>query len=300
MRLFIILFSIYLTNSIFGQHNNSWKVDITPDYKIDFKNQWVSHDEEITIRIYSNLSVYIKKIEMLEDKTVTFFFPKDFKRIKGDEIYANKPQNLTLEIYNEKKKEYVKRFFFDPSPNGVLQLNPYRCEDNFKEENKIWGNIIDSYQWEDKLRNNVFIRTEIIPFFGAEPDNQTKYIYCYHFEKNGDADYKLLRKFSDVVTSCPDSLVADFYLPTIELTDVNRDTIGEISLFYQVECLPCKPYLETNYKLLFTTNGEKYMLYGLDSEEENTYSLSTSLKLNEIYERFVIKKWKTFNTNEDE
>jgi len=295
MRLLFILVSFSFSSYIFSQHNNSWKVDITPDFKIDFTNQWASNDEEITIRIYSNISVYIKKIEMIEDQTQTFFFPKDFKRIKGDSVSAKTPQKLTLEIYNEKKKEYVKYFFFDPSTNGVLQLNPYFVENGFKEKNKIWGNIIDSYQWEDKLRNNVFIRSEITPFFGKELDDQTKYIYCYHFEKQSNETYKLLRKFSDVVSSCADSIVADFYLPTIELTDVNRDTIGEISLFYQVECLPCETELDINYKLLFTTNGEKYMLYGVDAaKEEDSYSLSSSVKLNEVYERFLIKKWENF------
>ncbi len=296
MRLIFILASFSILISTFGQQKNSWKVDITTDYKIDITNQWTSNDEEITLRIYSNRSVYIKKIELIEDKTRTLFFPKDFKRIRGDSISARTPQQLTLEIYNEKKKEFVKLFYFDPSPNGALQLNPYFLEDGFEEENTIWGNVIDAYQWVDKLRNNIFIRSEITPFFGKQLNDKTKYIYCYHFEKLPNNEYKLIRKFSDVVSSCADSIVAEFYLPTIELTDVNRDTIGEISLLYQVECIPFVSNLDLNYKLLFTTNGEKYMLYGKEDTQKanNTYTLSSGVKLNEVYERFMVKKWNKF------
>jgi hypothetical protein len=283
---FILLFAIV------GTAQNDWIVNISQDYKIDIVNRTSVTNEEIMIRFFCNDFIYVKEIQVIEDIPVTLFFPQDFKHVKGDSLSLTQIQNVRVEFYNKRELEYSKQIFYDPTPNGILQLNPYLMDTTLVEKFDIKGQIIESFQWEDKLRNNIIIFSQLNP----DTTNSTLYLYCNHIGQSYDDDsYQLVRTFIDVNRSCEGQLQTKFYLPTISLTDIDRDTIGEFSVIYEANCNKIDENNSAYIKQLFATNGEKYMQYYYKKyNKKEKYSVTTALRKNELYHRFTKQKMEEF------
>jgi hypothetical protein len=287
-----IICAFILFYSIVGNAQNDWKVKISQDYKIDIVNRTSVTNEVIMIRFFCNDFFYVKEIEVIEDTPLTLFFPKDFISIKGDSLALAQIQDVHIEFYNKKELEYSKQFLYDPTPNGILQLNPYWMDSTLISKFNIKGNIIKSFQWEDKLKNNIIIFSQLFP----DTSHTTLYLYCNHIGQSYEDDsYHLVRTFIDVNRSCDGTLQTKFYVPTISLTDIDRDTIGEFSVIYEANCNKEQENNSNYIKQLFSTNGEKYMQYYYKKyKKKEKYSVTTALRKNELYHRYTKAKMEEF------
>lgn len=287
-----IIIAFILFYSIVGTAQNDWNVTISQDYKIDIINKTSVTDEEIMIRIFCNDFLYVKEVQTIEDNPVTLFFPKDFKRIKGDSLDLTKIQDIRVDFYNKKELEYSRQILYDPTPNGILQLNPYLMDTTLISSFDIKGDVIESFQWEDKLKNNMIIFSQLYP----DTSGSTLYLYCNHIGQSYEDDsFHLVRTFVDVYRVCEGKLNTKFYLPTIALTDIDRDTIGEFSVIYEANCDIVNEKDPVYIKMLFSTNGEKYMQYYYKKhKKKEKYSVTTDLKKNKLYNRYTKAKLEDF------
>ena len=235
-------------------------------------------------------SVYAKDIFVFGDKWKTVIFPDDFQLVFGDSISLEEKEELTISI--KKKREVLSKttFTFDPSLNPFLQLDKYSDREKLTD---VWGNIIDAYTWDDKLGRNVVVRSILENETTQDTLTYIKnYLYFYHFIEDVSGNLSLVRKFTDSYKSCLHSNNTHFSIESIELTDINRDTIGEISAFYTLNCSleDTIPYIS---KVLMSTNGKKYVVSTIiDPCSMDPIELKSSLNLSGFgyFDRYLRKK----------
>lgn len=261
----LFLFVLCLAENGISQGNaadGTWQINLEVDNYFSIKNAWSSDEKTASVVVYDSNEVkhYALSFITLKDEWNAFNFPEDF--IALSEVAKTEGlshQNLIFEVRVKRNIELRESFYFDPSPNAWLQLERYTFQEKV-DSTFIWGDLIDAYKWEDKKGENVVIRSELLVNSMSEDSivSFTKYLYFYHFltEENS---FKLLRKFSDVYEGCDGPPNGGFDLASIELTDIDRDTIGEISTLYDLYCTGNDT---TNYrsKLLLSSDGKKFML----------------------------------------
>ncbi len=290
LKLFFISFLLYsIATPILSQ--DLWKVEIDVDNTISIQNYWSSDVEEVRIIVaaaYSK-SVYAVNTETYQDNWRTLIFPDDFELIYGDSISMDASQELAISIKKKRETVHKETFIFEPSLNLLLQL------DNYPEKNipDVWGETIDAYTWDDKNGKNVIARSYLInPYVDQSDSLEDVYLYLYHYIINEHNQWELLRKFTDSFKNCTPGNTPTFKIESIELTDINRDTIGEISTVYYLKCNENDtiPYV---VKSLMSTNGEKYVVETLlDPSNDGPIEIKSSLNLNnsKYYDRFLRKK----------
>lgn len=291
-RLKLLFLSIlFYSFSINTFSQELWKVKVAFDNTISIQNYWSDDIEEVRIIVAAEFSksVYALNTETYNDEWVSFNFPDDFELIYGDSIGLKSAQELSISI--KKKRETVHRqtFIFEPSLNLLLQL------DNYPQKNipDIWGEPIDAYTWDDKNGRNVVARSFLIYPYEKENDSlEDVYLYFYHYLITENNEWELIRKFTDSYKNCEKGNIPTFNIESIELTDINRDTIGEISTCYTLNCNnnDSIPY---SLKSLMSSNGEKYMLdTQIDPCGDEPLEINASLNLIEkkYFDRFLRKK----------
>jgi hypothetical protein len=116
-------------------------------------------------------------------------------------------------------------------------------------------------------------------------------------------EFKQVRKLTDYVKNCDLEMFASHNIESIELTDIDKDTIAEISFSYTNDCGCLEDSSAITTKLMLLTKGEKYAIRGaLCSKKNDTFSeheLGGNLKKNDLYRRFLIKKWKKLAGEEE-
>ncbi len=257
-------FVILSTTGVLSQNKGlggTWQMRLDVDNYFSIRNAWSSEGKSVSVVVYdtNENKQYALSLITTSDEWNHFNFPEDFIALSDqskDSLLA--PQWLTFEIRVKRNVEQRKAFYYDPSPNALLQLEYYPFKEKL-DTTIVWGKLIDAYRWEDKKGENVVVRSELsIRSAFSDTTSYSKYLYLYHFKKENE-NLQLVRKFTDVYSGCNDVPNASFSLPSIELTDIDRDTVGEISVIYD---LYCDGSDTTNYnsKLLLTTEGKKFML----------------------------------------
>jgi hypothetical protein len=287
--LFVSFLFISFSSTIFSQ--DIWKVKVAFDNTIYIQNYWSEDTEEIRVIVAAafSKSIYGVNTEIHQDNWIPLVFPDDFELIHGDTISMNSSQELVISIKKKRETVHKETFIFEPSLNLLLQLDNYKK----KDIPNIWGESIDAYTWDDKNGKNVIARSYLINTSVEEGDSiEDVYLYFYHYIITETNEWKLLRKFTDSFKGCKTNNVPTFNIESIELTDINRDTIGEISTFYVLNCAENNS-LPYTLKSLMSTDGEKYMVIAeLDPCSDKPIELNSSLNLSDrmYFERFLRKK----------
>ncbi len=281
-------------NPFFGQYSKAWKVKMEPDYKFSFHNFLEEDYNNFTILVHNfdKSILYQHQVNTESQEWYATHFPKDFLAIAVDSTIIHLPNELYFSIMEKKDTVYQEKFLYEPSINALLQLRSFNT---FSSLPDVWGQIIDGYQWLDRKGNNVVTRSFIDHKYQSDTGIITKrYLYLYHFREDDNENYQLIRKFTDSYEYCKkEEVTTQYYMPSIELTDVNRDTIGEISTFYKLSCSnnDSIPFIG---KLLFTTDKMKFMLESnIDPCALDLPFVfpSSGLELHPYFERFMRNKF---------
>jgi len=285
---FLLIFTFSLTFS-----QELWKVKIGVDNTINIQNYWSGELEEIRIVVFSDYSksVYAKDTVIYMDNWLSIHFPEGFDFIYGDSIGLEKASDLTIAIKKKRETVHKEIFTFEPSLNLLLQLDKYD-DTNFPD---VWGEVIDAFTWEDKKGKNVVVRSYLDKRNIIKTDTLVdRYLYFYHFISDDNDQLKLLRKYTDSFKQCSTNDLTQFKIESIELTDIDRDTIGEISTIYKLGCNSSKnDSVPHTVKVLMSSQGEKYMMSGYVtplSKKKLIVTPSLNLKRKEYFERFLRKK----------
>lgn len=104
---------------------------------------------------------------------------------------------------------------------------------------KYSGKIIQSQRWIDKEGDNIIITTEtggyINPSVKHENEGADADLYAYHFVIS-DNEAKSSWTVHDYIHDCPVDYEAKFIKNTLQITDLNKNGIGEIWLMYKTAC----------------------------------------------------------------
>tara|TARA_B110000305_G_scaffold128309_1_gene143555 strand:- start:545 stop:940 length:396 start_codon:yes stop_codon:yes gene_type:complete len=127
-------------------------------------------------------------------------------------------------------------------------------------------------------------------------------MYIYHFLKS-ENEFKQVRKLTDYVKNCDLDMFSIHNIESIELTDIDKDTIGEVSFSYTNDCSCLEDSLAITTKLMLLTKEEKYAIRGSYYLNKKAafleYEVGGNLKKKDIYRRFLIKKWKKLAGEEE-
>lgn len=267
MRIIHLILIFFLNNISYSQ---TWEYEQYKDNYIKIRDKWGEEKKySLEVRVSNKENNFIAVILGTDDNWINIDFPNNFVLISGDSLNIdNQEYNLEISYRGNILKDtniYYSSFF-----SGLFQLKPIDVSDKILLSDK--QEIIDSYYWEDSLGNNYIIRTR---------DNFIKHIYFYHYILNNNK-YILINKHSDKVIEGSISHIIN----NICITDVNKDNIAEITYFYK---------LNEFYKMLFTSNKEKYLL----RQNKNPFDRLEVRLINkqEIF-RFMNKKWNEFIKNE--
>ena len=284
------LFPFYL--SFFAQ---TWETSISKDFEFSIQDKWgESGLYAAKFVIYNHKTAFVKTIEVDDNNIGKLVFPDEFNQTRGK---FNKDTITLFDWYIEVKKQKVAfgKIVFDPSPNSLLQLFNYDYS-NFSKKELIWGDVIDGFQWVDKKGENILIRSALM-----DSKIGSTHLYTYHFLK-ASKEFILVRKLTDCVKKCDLDMFSSHNIESIELTDINKDTIGEISFSYTNDCVCLEDSLAISTKLMLITKGEKYAIRGLVNYNKNQpfleYEVGGNLEKNDLYRRFLIKKWKKISSEE--
>lgn len=301
-NLFQLLFALILVlclGTVFSQENSGsdWRIRFDVDNYVSVKNSWSTEEKVASIVVYDSngTKLYALSFITIADEWNHFDFPDDFIELNPMvKDSALSPQTLIFEIRVKRTVELQKEYFFDPSPNSLLQLDIYTPSLKF-DDDIIWGEFIDAYKWQDKRGENIVVRSNLNRDYIMDDSSRlfTKYIYLYHFIKENDS-LILQRKFTDVIKGCNENPQGGFLLQSIELTDINRDTIGEFSTIYELFC-SSEDTLNYRSKLLLTSEGKKFMLDAMvdpcnEHQRIVEYSKSSSFTFYPYLLRFMEEK----------
>lgn len=295
---FLFVLTLILPGFSQGNPNEgSWQLTLDVDNYLSLRNAWGSEEKNLSVVVYDSTETkhYALSLITMQDEWNHFNFPEDFIALSADAKKRNlAPQNLIFEIRVKRNVELRKILFYDPSPNPFLQLKLYSFRKKV-DTNIVWGEFVDAYSWEDKRGENIVVRSQLNTKYAVDSTYEyKKYLYVYHFRNEND-QLVLVRKFTDFYSGCKAAPEACFSLPSIELTDLNRDTIGEISTIYDLYCA-AEDDQTYHSKLLLTTDGKKFMLDALvdpciqQTESLDIYSKSTSFQIEPYLLRFMQKK----------
>jgi len=283
------VFSLFLCIIFSNLSAQTWQLNISKDYEFSIQDIWGENDVyEAKFVLFNNKTAFVKKVVIAADNIGKLVFPDEFTQTRGK---FNKDTITHFNWYIEvkKKKIFEGELDYNPSPNTILQLSKYDIIDR-KLNEKIWGRIIDSYTWEDKKGENIFIRSKLF-----DKKTNSMHLYFYHFRVDSE-NYLLVRKFTDYVKYCDEDILAKNKIESIELTDINKDTVAEISFLYNVGCSCINDSLPIKTKLILTTDGNKYAIRGIMSQRQKTvikeYKIGDNLKKEPLFNRFLEKKWK--------
>lgn len=295
------LLAFAFSESYYCQASNfddNWQLKLEVDNYFSIRNAWASEGKSVSVVVYDTNEIkhYALSLITISDEWNYFNFPEDFIALSSrskDSLLP--PQNLIFEVRVKRSVEYRELFYYDPSPNALLQLDFYPFKEKI-DTTIVWGKLIDAYQWMDKKGDNIVVRSELVTKSMAEDSSDIfkKYLYLYHFRKE-EENLQLVRKFTDVYGGCKSVPNAAFSLQSIELTDIDRDTIGEINVIYD---LYCDGGDTTNYhsKLLLTSDGMKFMLDAtvdpcVEGEERiESFAKSSSFKFYPYLLRYMEEK----------
>jgi len=289
------VFSLFLFSCYPCSFAQTWEYNISKDFEFSIQDKWAESGlYEAKFVIANQKTAFVKTIEVDDDNIGKLLFPDDFNQTRGK---FNKDTITLFNWYIEVKKQKVAsgKIVYDPSPNSLLQLFKYEYI-KFSKKELIWGEVLDGFQWVDKKGENILIRSSL-----TDSKLRSTHLYIYHFLKVNE-EFILIRKLTDYVKKCDLDMFSRHNIESIELTDINKDTIGEVSFSYTNDCGCLEDSLSISTKLMLITNGEKYAIRGFVNYNKNQtfleYEVGGNLEKKDLYRRFLIKKWKRISSEE--
>ena len=264
-------FILFISFKLIG-FSQVWEQKSFDDYYFSVRDKWGDLGSFIIKYTVKNENAsYIAFINGKSDIWVNASFPDDFTLVSADSALTY-PQKYNLLAEVDKHIIIDKTFEYYPGYDGLFQLEPIVLLNKYYSY--LSGNIIDSYKWDDSLGLNFIIRTE---------NHKTKRIYFYHFiEKHGQIE--LITKHTDFIKYG----TVKHCLEEIEITDINKDKIAEITFIYFLNI----PSLEIS-KMLLITNGKKYLIR--EKIKKDGYNVDFNLKNEDEFRRYLINKWISLN-----
>jgi hypothetical protein len=185
--------------------------------------------------------------------------------------------------------------FFTISIAGIFDLTSDTILTEFLTKN-CHGKIIAQKSWSDKNgKFRLIICKNDIGQFGENNYKSELNIKIFKKTENG---YKEVWKLYDFAPNQLSSL--DFFEETLEISDINNDSVADVSFFYEINPDGLDPsslkfMIYTGHKKL-ALRGEipKDKMYLSDYKKEFDKSFDTESAL---FRQYASQKWDTFVTN---
>jgi hypothetical protein len=285
---FILLFSTLIAQSAYSQQ---WTIVCHSDYYIELYNLWNEDVKEIEVivTLHDQRLTYSAQITIKGNKPSGVHFPYDFvaKQVDSSLLEISSPMQITA--YYKKSKISSLETMYDPAENSTMQLEVPGFEVNKSGPISIWGTLIDKYTWMDKSGENLVVRSSLTHTIFQKNDSIHKhYVYVYHFRRNNDNEsWVPIKKYSDVITQCNQSVFQPFDISFFYLTDLDKNGIGEINYRYALNC-PSTDSIPPNIKTVLITEGRRYSATYLPNEL-NDSALTTNFPFtgNAVFTRYI-------------
>lgn len=169
------------------------------------------------------------------------------------------------------------------------------------EKVKYEGVFKKAFKFTDKLGDNIVILTESGIYYNEkfkhENGGQDAELFAYHFLLNNDSVNKTWKVY-DFINDCPVDLDAKFIKNTFQVTDLNKDGIGEIWIMYNTVCHG--DVSPTDMKIIMYQGTQKYTIRGrskvyLNCMKSEGGEFKFDKSFNEglkVYKEFATKLWK--------
>lgn len=155
------------------------------------------------------------------------------------------------------------------------------------------GKASNVYQFSDKYGEHLIVVAETgeTKSAGKNSDMKDMEMNVYHLQKKGET-YAEIWKAQDYVRNCEFDLVLGIRPESMEVTDLDKDGIGEISFVYYLTCTSdVSPY---QMKLLMYEGTDKYALRGTAKimDIKSVFTPDAALKTAPAdFLKFATEKW---------
>lgn len=129
------------------------------------------------------------------------------------------------------------------------------------------GFFKDAYSWTDKDGQHLTLITETGEVSSSKDQNydyRDAELYAYDYIVQKDS-FRLIWKLYDFVNECPVDLNVHFVNNTFQITDINKDGVGEIWVMYRMGCYGDVSPLEM--KIIMYQGLQKYAMRGRSKVE---------------------------------
>jgi hypothetical protein len=288
---FSVVLSIIVTLVTPSFSAQQWSIVCYPDYYIELANFWNEEEKEleIVVTIPDQNSSFSARLIVSGNNPKGVHFPFDFAPQRIDSNLLDHATNISITAYSKSRKIAYLETLYDPAENIGMQLQLATISANMLQKLSIGGTLIDKYIWMDKSGENLIIRSNLThSIIQKENTLYRHYIYLYHFRKNESIDsWEAVRKYTDVVSLCKQSVFQPFDLSFLYLTDINKDGMAEINFRYAMNC-PINDSLSPIVKTVLVTDGKRYtttLNYAV--EEATPLTISLPYMHDPVFERYI-------------
>ena len=269
---------------------DNWQIKVYADNYIEVSNFWNKDVKELEIQVTSEVfdAKYTGNITYSGNAKHGLHFPYDFSFEGKDSILDFDSTYWRINILDKKTKIASESFQYQNNEISFLQFKPIQLHTNTLKSLEIWGSTIDSFTWIDKLGEQLVVRSYKSNL--TDSINFKTYIYLYLFQKNEMSDtWTLQKKVTDYMLYCNGSAEHLKNLKNIQLTDVNCDSIGEISHGYYTN-LNEVDSLRT-FRMVLLNQQQKYVANSsfTKKSKKNSVTIDIPQFSDEILKRYVIR-----------
>lgn len=190
----------------------------------------------------------------------------------ANSLYEQYQAKVTYTITSEESIQKEEKVYFNAQPDPYSSKIELKSDfdfdllsptserfDNWKNE----GGIENAIAWEDKNGYNAVFWVKktrndfpVLQFAGEDAEVVLR---AYHYTSQSNQS-KLLWEMKDYEALCDLDLTTNFLYPSVNLTDLDKDGVAEVSFMYTLGCTgDVSPAI---LKLMLYENGEKYALRG--------------------------------------
>lgn len=161
------------------------------------------------------------------------------------------------------------------------------------------GSVVAMAQWDDKLGSNILFVTETSE--NSNEDTRSKELFGYHYITD-NSENVLLWKINDFIKDCPVDLTLEYLDKSLEITDLDKNGIGESSFLYKMSCKG--DVSADDMKLIMHEDKNKYAIRGTMNLMMNGQVLEKgSMKVDPSFNKaplefpeYAEKQWNRFKT----
>jgi len=129
------------------------------------------------------------------------------------------------------------------------------------------GKFKNAIKWVDKSGENIVIITETGEYQSRTESNEDyrdAKLYAYHFSLKNNI-FTQTWKIQDFIYACPVDIEAQFIPNTFQITDLNKNGIGEVWLMYKTVCHG--DVSPSNMKIIMQEGSKKFAMRGRNRVE---------------------------------